>query len=534
MVSTQIGIRTRAFVPTKAAVLAIIACTCCTTLASAKENEVEFWLRQAESACNEIENGDAADHAFVRLHAVYLQRGETAKAEQITTRIKNREQRARAHIAIAKHYAEAGNAKRCKLELNQANPLAIKSRLRDELVEAYLQLAESPPLAISFITEQHDDPKARETLCEALARHGHLDEALKVAENEQDYETRFTLEAKTALAAAKAARIDDAEQAVRQVMASNEKYTGEGVWCELAKALYKQGEMESARNYAVRVTDKYTIRTNRDLRRIMSGVPPDTPYVSKSQSKESGARNSVALQTDDPDEAKRMVETAIVNAEKQPIEATTGQFGPWNQTAQLAKLRLGYAYVAALYRQAGNQDEATKATEIANQAIQTIVKESGFVAMLLLGDLYRMQIAMDDIDGLKHSTAATDARAWLGWTDPIVSKVLSSGDVGGAKKIARQALSAKTGLDNLFVSDQSKVISCFIEVGETQAAHDLVKTSEPVDITAAACEDAGRAMIKTDRGQLLRTSKWRNDIGAFQRAHLSIGAALMSEENKAD
>ena len=115
-----------------------------------------------------------------------------------------------------------------------------------------------------------------------------------------------------------------------------------------------------------------------------------------------------------------------------------------------------------------------------------------------------------------------------------MSKVLSSGDVGGAEKIARQALSAKTGLDNLFVSDQSEVISCFIEAGETQSAHDLVKTSEPVDITAAACEDAGRAMIKTDRGQLLRTSKWRNDIGAFQRAHLSIGVALMSEENKAD
>ena len=63
-----------------------------------------------------------------------------------------------------------------------------------------------------------------------------------------------------------------------------------------------------------------------------------------------------------------------------------------------------------------------------------------------------------------------------------------------------------------------------------QVAHELIKTSEQVEITAPACESAGKTMIKTDRERLLRTSKWRNDIGAFQRAHLSIGAALMSKE----
>jgi len=39
------------------------------------------------------------------------------------------------------------------------------------------------------------------------------------------------------------------------------------------------------------------------------------------------------------------------------------------------------------------------------------------------------------------------------------------------------------------------------------------------------CES--RKMIQTGRRQLLRTPKWRNDIGASQRACFSIGAAIV-------
>ena len=64
-----------------------------------------------------------------------------------TLRIKKREGQVKAHIAIAKHYAEAGDLERCKLELNLAKPLAVKTRpTGNKLVEAYLQLAESPAI----------------------------------------------------------------------------------------------------------------------------------------------------------------------------------------------------------------------------------------------------------------------------------------------------------------------------------------------------------------------------------------------------
>ena len=144
--------------------------------------------------------------------------------------------------------------------------------------------------------------------------------------------------------------------------------------------------------------------------------------------------------------------------------------------------------------------------------------------------VFFMQMRVDDIEGLRCSTAATHPRIWLPFSDSIVAKVLSSGDVESAKKIAWRALGAQAGSAASCINERSDIISKFIEAGEMQVAHELIKTSEQVEITAPACESAGKTMIKTDRERLLRTSKWRNDIGAFQRAHLSIGAALMSKE----
>ena len=520
---------------TRMATIAVLcvtaALTCRTAFGSAVEGEAEFWIRQAESACNEIEDWNSADRAFFRLHAVYVQWGEIAKADKITARIRDNELRVKAHIANARHYAETGELDRCKLELNLARPLKVNSLVRDDLVDAYLRFADSPKLAISYITEHHDTPKAYEDLCEALGRHGHFDEAWKIAEQEQDAYQQTTLKLSAAFAAAKAARIVDTERAIEQLAGNDRAERSEqSIWCELAKALYRKGDMESARKYATRVTNKYTIRTNRDLRRIANDVPPDAPYVNKSASKTSTSSFPQLTDDENPEKADRVIEAMIARAEKNPVKASTGQFGPWNQAAQLAKIRLQYAQVSALYRKAGNQDEATKKLKLAEEAIQTLVQENSFAGMLLLYGIYNMQIEMDDTEGLKRCTAVVNPSLWLKMADPIVTKVLSSGDIDGAKEIAWRALGAKPAIVNSDFTQRSSIIARFIEAGETQAAHELVRTSEPVDITAAACEIAGRAMINSDRGQILRTSKWRNDIGAYQRAHLSIGAAIAAKQ----
>ena len=100
-----------------------------------------------------------------------------------------------------------------------------------------------------------------------------------------------------------------------------------------------------------------------------------------------------------------------------------------------------------------------------------------------------------------------------------------------AAKIARKALSAKPAFGGSLDVDRSTILACLIEAGAPDVAHALVKTCEAVASAAVAFESVGLAMTKTDRGQLLLSSEWRNGIGAFQRAHLYIGAAKGTKEN---
>ena len=113
--------------------------------------------------------------------------------------------------------------------------------------------------------------------------------------------------------------------------------------------------------------------------------------------------------------------------------------------------------------------------------------------------------------------------------DIVVPELLRSGNVEAAKKLAKTTLSRERGFDRT-TGDQSEIVSCFIEAGKPEAAHEILNGSKPHDFTAAACENAGRALVKKDRG-LLMQPKWQNGIGAFQRAYLCIGAAIMAKEN---
>ena len=516
--------RNRVFIRAAVTMLAIIAST--NSAAFAEGGKADFWLRYAESACYEVENKEAADRAFTRLLTVYVQWDNAAKAEKITLQIENCDCRARAYILIAKHYSEAGSLDDCKRVLNQATPLAVHSR--DELVDAFLQFADAPKLAIAFIKEYHKSAEAHRELCTALAREGFVDEALEFAENEEDPKKQLSLKKRTAYAASKAGRIEATERIV-QLLLADDSYKGDPqfIWADLAVAIYNKGDLETARKYAVRVTDKYTLRTTPDLRRIIDGVPRETPDAPRRRSQKDLTPLDKTVQATAPDEAERVVEAEIAIAEKDPIESTRGQFGPYDQRLRLANIRLGYFYVASLYRKAGKEDEANKAMKIAEESIRALGEDGNLLGSLMLPAVFFMQMRVDDIEGLRCSTAATHHRIWRPFSDSIVAKVLSSGDVESAKKIARRALGAQAAS---CINKRSDIISKFIEAGEMQVAHELIKTSEQVEITAPACESAGKTMIKTDHERLLRTSKWRNDIGAFQRAHLSIGAALMSKE----
>ena len=400
-------------------------------------NAADRWLQEAEEACEKIEGAVAADLAFARLQAVYIEWGEIEKAEKIALRIEEPFRRVRAHIANARHHAASGNLEQCKINLNLAKPLAVRSRVSgNALVEAYLHLAKSPALAISFHGVDHDDAYARKRLCQALARHGHLDEALKIADSEVDDKKQNGLRLTIALAAAKAGRIEDTEQATKDLKAS---YSArQTIWAELAAALYKKRDLESARRYASRVATGDMKRNDEYLRRIVDNLPPDTLSINTHASANGSMSVSIPLPSNDPDAANRILEEIIALTEKNPIKSTQGQFGPWNQEFQLARLRVQYSLVAALYRKAGNQEQATMKMKLAKEAFQFLAKEErGFGAMFAVNELQGPLISLQDAKGLRH--LAEDANVPLvPWAaDLVVPDMLLSGEIEAAKKLPK-------------------------------------------------------------------------------------------------
>ena len=182
--------------------------------------------------------------------------------------------------------------------------------------------------------------------------------------------------------------------------------------------------------------------------------------------------------------------------------------------------------------------------KLAEEAFQILAKEEqGFGAIFALNELQGPLIQYQDVEGLRRLTEDANVPL-LSWAaDLVVPNMLLSGDIEAAKKLAQNTLSGKPvfPLGSVWSRPQpsdygestgkrSEIVSCFIESGNLDAAHEILNGSKPRNFTAAACENAGQALVKKDHG-LLMQPKWQNGIGAFQRAYLCIGAAILAKEN---
>ena len=508
-------------------VVAIIGCAVSSPVAA---NDPQTWLRDAELACDGIKDLDDSDQSFVRLHSIYIQRDEIEKAEKLSSRIKDSGRRVAAHVAIARHYAEAGDLERCKTELHRATPFAVETRLSgDQLIDAYLELIKSPALAISFMSDDPDNAEARERLCRALARHGFMDEALDIAESQVDVDEQNSLKLTAALAAARAARSADTEKAIKDLGARRPAL--QKVWTALASALYEKGDVQSARMYAGLVDNGQIKRKVEDLRRTKDNRPPNTL---KLQAYRDSPKNrgplTIPLRSDDPDVANRLLEQIIAQAEKNPVKATNGQFGPWNQEFQLARIRVQYVLVAELYRKAGDQEQATAKMKIAEEAILFLLqKEQGFGAYLAISELQGPLIYFKNVKELRRLAESSKIPLYCWAADAVVCDMVSSGEFEAAKELATTTLTRDYSFFDFTTGDRSEIVACFVESGKMDLAKEILKSSKPSRFAMNACENAGAAIAKKDP-DLLMQPEWKNDLGAFQRAHLLIGGALTLQE----
>ena len=510
-------------------VVALIGCTLSSPVAA---NDPQVLLREAELACVGIKDLNERDQSLLRLHTIYLQRDEIAKAQKVSLLIKDTRRRVAAHVAIARRFAEAGDLERCKTELYRATPFAVETRASgDQLMDAYLELTKSPELVISFMSDDPDNAEARESLCRALARHGFIDKALEIAESQVDVDEQNSLKLTAALAAARAARSADTEKAIKDLEARRPVL--QKVWTALVSALYDKGDLESARMYVDLVNDG-------QLKRKVEAPPGakdnrplnhDELQAFENSSKNTGPF-TIPIRSEDPDEANQLLERIIAQAEKNPVKPTNGQFGAWNQEFQLARFRVQYVLVAELYRKAGDQEQATSKMKIAEEAIRLLFqKENGFGTLFAIGELQAPLIYFKNPKELRRLAESTKIPLYSWAADVVVCDMVSSGEFEAAKELATTTLARDSSFFDLTSGDRSKIVACFVEAGKLNLAKEILESSNPSRFAANACENAGRAIAQRDP-DLLRQPEWNSALGAFQRTHLLIGAASEFQETR--
>lgn len=487
------------------------------------------WLQLAEDACEELQDIALADRIEARLSSLYVQLGDVQKAKALKAKLNHPQLRLLAQIEIAGHYARLGWQESCISELEQAREFALLNDGKQKLIDALLDFAKSPELALEYFDREPADVRPQTYLCEALAKRGHIDEALQIVEREEDDRQKSTLIFRIAKSAAEAGRIADTERIIPMVaMQQATDYYKNSIWMALAFGLYEQEEFEAAKKYAALVTHKTILRRNRQkLAKIAEGknwtrnastAPPFNPRRSNWPGLQ------VAIREGNAEKADEHVEEMLKLINANPIKSTSGQFGPSNQTMRVAEAEMQFALVAKLYRDAGREELADLKLDIAVGAMQTLVGENPFYAMLNLVTLLGDMIKTKDWTGIKRTTDNVQSFVWFSSADKIVESLIDAEEVELAHSVAQKALASKAAMGNKNIEFGGEILDRFIRLRDTRRVVSLVAATYLDEFGEAIIEDAGRELAKAGFTELLLTRAWRQ-LPPGHRTFLYIGVA---------
>lgn len=504
---------------------------------TADESELDFWMRTAASAASQIDEPKYAGQCLLEIAAIYADSGDVVTAAALCDQIEPPEPRLTATIALAQAKQEIGDAAGCLLELESAQQLAKNHGTQCELLRAYVRIAKRSDLAKNWILGM-ENPHLNliSELCEEMAASGEMQFAIKTAdEADLGEEDRKTLRTRIGFAVAKAGRVEDTEFAVANLIEESDDYYRDSLWLKLAEALHEAGKYEPAQQYVLRVKQNYIVRTNsRLMARIETGQPkkktksPEQPLVEmilenfgKSELTKGQALTAAGVK-------ELEIEQKLRLAKANPKAPTTGQFGPWNQEGELAKIRSELFRVSTLYRLAGKGKKADKKLAEALKAFQDVVTENPFIAKLTLYDFLYFQVQHGDLKGLQAIAEKLEPAIWSKAADWIVLLLLWKGEVEVAEKLAIRVLTNPTMFGPGSKYDAKELISGFVEAKHLTRAHKILRAGKP-EIAGPACwEEAGRLMVEKDLGLLLQTRKWSRSLPPMHRFYIALGAAKQS------
>lgn len=488
-----------------------------------------WWRARAVEFMEEIEDTDAQGRALHNFNSIRVRAGDIDGARAAAPRIANTQLRVFAHIRIAKYLRFRGDMDGCLKELNRARPVALADQGRYQMVDAYLDLADSLDLAIAYVSEI-EEPHYRNFrfryLAESLAQRGRLAEGLDIVNRYMTTRRQETLAA-MAKASAKTSRIGQVEKLVGMLAAGRQKDT---IWKEVVAQLVREKRSEEAAEFVDRMSHGVMrAQANALLKRVRGKPVADVsadelrklieaaPTREEKRVLQTTLLNKLLAENRAVD-AERVIESMVATIQAHPREPEISKFGTGDDETAIAIARSNYLDAAKVYAKLGDVEASQDALAKGRQAVLDMPDASGLGKMMLVPKLVQAQSLLGDKDGVRETLRIVKPLYTHMISGPSAVLLIRNGEWQTGLEVAITV--AESGRSRQEVGE---IAAELIRVGQAESAQDLLSrvTDGPRD--GDVFRKFGSVMITLGLGRELHTSL--DELNPEASAHVCIGAA---------
>ncbi len=501
--------------------LLIAVCSPCLIFAQGKSYESElYWRQQSISSIRKIEDVRERDLLWKDFLESLCQSGDPESASWDASKISDMQLRLFVHLTIARHYFGTQREADCLAELKRAEAVALKDTFRFQLVDAYLDTLRDVKSATAYAAAagKRNPQYVAKTVVGDLADRGYFAEADKFVNWLQLRGLRKPqLYTQIVRAAVKAGDVAGAEVVISK-LSERERNS---MRLQLVHSLMDKKLSVEGKQVAAAITDEnYRARANRVIEDAKR-PPPTKPYDGVNWLQAAAREGGRGLRRDHLYgegirrllEAKefRKAESAIgawlQNAKANPIEETTGQFGPYNQKMRMANIQAHFAKLGLARAAAGETEAAKKDLAKAKEVLLADLTSNWFMSFTTVPEMLVAYMEVGDMETVKEMVSTLPENSWNASANYIVERLFRLGDRKGALELARKAPSSRG------------VCEVLIKRGEVDEVRNLMQKQ----LLGSALQTIGNTMMATDRAETLK--RWFDETESAEgRAHLSVGA----------
>ena len=493
-----------------------------------------WWRQQAENNIRQIADDDARGRAIHDFTWVRVRAGDVEGASAAAPEIGNTQLRIYAHLAIAKHYRLRGDMKACVDELERARPVVLADRGSYQMIDAYLDYAESVELARSFVLSIEDQryrAMQMRSLAEGLATRGQLDEALTLVDK---YVTDNKQQALAGMARA-SGTVGHVKQVEKLTAMLTDIKQRDAAWKNLIDRLAREGRHNEAKQLVNHISNPVLqARANAAIDQVDGrSVAKISADALRKRIDQTSTREEKRVLQDtllkkllaekNAAGATQVIESMVESIRESPREPRHTRFGITDDETEVAAARSWYVDVAKVLARQGDEEASRKALAKGRQAVLDIPDAANLTKMVFVAKLVEAQLELGDREGVLDTLRAVKPFYLTAISGHSAVAIIRNGGLQIGLELAELTLS--TGHAGRQIGS---VVVELIHRGESDAARGLLVRIGDGRQQIEAFREFGSGMIKLGLARELYS--WLEDSNSVARAHACIGAAATLRE----